>query len=194
MLLCSAAVHQMYGCGGRCPVLALTPALTKSMDAYGLKVNKCLLFYCSFLIISRTRKKNQTKENRVIHSWIFRSLSHAPTDLHTALTNPLWQQGKKEEEKKKGKDLTTWRTLVEKSLSWTPQSSVFFLCVWILAAAHRHLTLQRGLLWLFLEHLLMNKQSIKKVKKECDGMRAITRRTNRSSQTGWRSKRPWKKR
>lgn len=72
--------------------------------------------------------------------------------------NPLWQQGKKRQEKKKkkGKDLTTWRTFLEKkSFSWTATQLRFSAFPRTLST----LSPQRGLFWRRLEEFSLRKQS-----------------------------------
>lgn len=47
-----------------------------------------------------------------------------------ALTNPLWQQGKKGRKKKEKKEknhLTTWRTFLEQSFLWRANSCIIFI-------------------------------------------------------------------
>ena len=71
------------------------------------------------------RLKTQTKHSRVIHSWIVpvSSWLRLPQTFSPPSEIRYGNRGKKTG--KKGKDLTTWRTFLEKSFSWTPHSSVF---------------------------------------------------------------------
>lgn len=101
--------------------------------------------------------------------------------------NPLWQQGKKRQEKKRKKE-KIWQhgalSLRKKVSPEQPHSSVFqpFLALCQLFRCNVDFF---GDAWK--SSRCVNSH---KVNKECDGMRAITRRR----QTGWRSKRLWKKR
>ena len=157
-----------------------------------LKVSTFPLNSASQKCLKHIYKQNKAQPSDTWINCTFLLLTQAPTDLHaslrTALTNPLWQQGKKDSKKRKRFDNMAhfpWEKFLQNAtqLSLCGISSQF--------VDPRTKTWTFG--WLLNTSGGIN--SRQKVQKECDGMRAITRRTNQSSsQTGWRSKRLWKKR
>lgn len=113
----------------------------------------------------------------------FLSLTHAPTDLHSAHEPAMATRGKEQKKRKSSDNMAHfgWEKLV--------LNAAEFCSSRILAAARRHSSCDVDRFGSFLNASWW-RNSGEKVKKECDGVRA----TSRSSQTGWRSKRPWKKR
>lgn len=140
--------------------------------------------------------KTETKSNRVINTLTLcfsfpGSGCGRPSRLPlcTALTSPLWQQGEKDRKKRKRFDNMAhfpW----EKFLLNATQLCLCGFFSQFIDTRTSNVDFFGDILnisWRFNSRL--------KVNKECDGMRAITRRTNQSSQTGWRgNKRLWKKR
>lgn len=122
---------------------------------FGLQLYKLFV-----TLLKKKKKTNQEKYNRVIKTLYFSfpgSDCHRPSCLflHSAHKSAMATGEKRHE--KKGKDLTTWRTFLEKSFSWTLHSSVFADFPRTLST----LALQRGLFGHIFEHLLMRKQTIK---------------------------------
>lgn len=135
------------------PVYRTLPASPKK------KQNKKTPTHLILVLLCKCPPKN-VPSNTLLSGFFFPRLLQIslPLCAQQRSENPLWQQGEKRQEKKKkkGKDLTTWRTFLEKkSFSWTATQLRFSAFPRTLST----LSLQRGLFWRRLEEFSLRKQS-----------------------------------
>lgn len=173
------------------------PALTETLNAPDLKVSSlCSEFHLNkWFAAANTNIKKQWEQNRLIRSltvlFFPDSGSLWPSCLppHSAHKSAMATGGKKTRKKKE----KIWQHGALLSLRKVSPERHTARALWTSLAACRPSRPDVGLAGRLLD-TSGRTNSRQKAEKECDGVRAITRLTNQSSQTGWRSKRLWKKR